>query len=134
MAASFPSPGQTLGHYRLVEQIDAGGMGLVFRAHNEHLDRDVALKVLTPGTLTDDNARKRFRKEALTLSQLNHPNIETVHDFDTQDASGCLRPGNTSHRRSDFPPSHGSCLPVSLVRRSSYTCAGPPRRMSCRTL
>ncbi|MDP9262806.1 MAG: protein kinase, partial [Acidobacteriota bacterium] len=77
--------GQTLGHYRVLEQIGAGGMGLVFRAHDERLDRDVALKVLTPGTLTDDNARKRFRKEALTLSQINHPNIETVHDFDTQE-------------------------------------------------
>ena len=85
MASSFPSLGGTLGHYRLLEQIGAGGMGLVFRAQDERLDRDVALKILTPGTLTDDNARKRFRKEALTLSQLNHPNIETVHDFDTQD-------------------------------------------------
>ena len=76
--------GQTFGHYRVLEQIGAGGMGLVFRAHDERLDRDVALKVLPPGTLTDENAHRRFRKEALTLSQLNHPNIETVHDFDTQ--------------------------------------------------
>jgi TolB-like protein/Tfp pilus assembly protein PilF len=77
--------GQTLGHYRVLEQIGAGGMGLVFRAHDERLDREVALKVLPPGTLTDENARKRFRKEALTLSKLNHPNIATVFDFDTQD-------------------------------------------------
>ncbi len=77
--------GQTLGHYRMLEQIGAGGMGLVFRAHDERLDRDVALKVLPPGTLGDENARRRFRKEALTLSKLNHPNIETVFDFDTQD-------------------------------------------------
>jgi TolB-like protein/Tfp pilus assembly protein PilF len=77
--------GQTLGHYRVLEQIGAGGMGLVFRAHDERLGRDVALKVLPPGTLADENARRRFRKEALTLSKLNHPNIETVFDFDTQD-------------------------------------------------
>ena len=77
--------GQTLGHYRVLEQIGAGGMGLVFRAHDERLDRDVAIKVLPPGTLTDEKARKRFRKEALALSKLNHPNIGTVHDFDTQD-------------------------------------------------
>ena len=76
---------QRLAHYRVLEQIGAGGMGLVFRAHDERLDRDVALKVLPPGTLTDENARRRFRKEALTLSKLNHPNIETVFDFDTQD-------------------------------------------------
>ncbi len=77
--------GQTLGHYRILEQIGAGGMGVVYRAHDERLDREVALKVLPPSTLTDENARRRFRKEALTLSKLNHPNIETVFDFDTQD-------------------------------------------------
>jgi len=77
--------GQTLSHYRVVEQLGAGGMGVVYRARDARLDRDVALKVLPPGTLTDETARKRFRKEALTLSRLNHPNIETVHDFDTQD-------------------------------------------------
>jgi len=77
--------GQTLSHYRILEKIGAGGMGVVYRAHDERLDRDVALKVLPPGTLADEAARKRFRKEALTLSRLNHPNIETVHDFDTQE-------------------------------------------------
>ncbi|MGH9555268.1 MAG: protein kinase domain-containing protein [Terriglobales bacterium] len=76
--------GQTLGHYRVLEQIGAGGMGVVYRAHDERLDRDVALKVLPAGTLADEAARKRFRKEALTLSKLNHPNIETVFDFDTE--------------------------------------------------
>jgi serine/threonine protein kinase/tetratricopeptide (TPR) repeat protein len=77
--------GQTLGHYRVLEQIGAGGMGLVFRAHDQRLGRDVAIKVLPPGALTDEKARKRFRNEALALSKLNHPNIGTVHDFDTQD-------------------------------------------------
>ena len=71
--------GQALGHYRIVEKIGSGGMGHVYRAHDEHLDRDVALKVLPPGTLTDEAARKRFRKEALNLSKLNHPNIATIH-------------------------------------------------------
>ncbi len=73
-----------LGHYRLVEKIGAGGMGVVYRAHDEHLDREVAIKVLPPGTLTDEDARKRFRTEARSLSKLNHPNIATVHDFDSQ--------------------------------------------------
>lgn len=77
--------GQTLGHYRIVEKIGAGGMGEVYRAQDERLDRDVALKVLRAGMLTDEDARKRFRKEALALSRLNHPNIATIHDFDTQD-------------------------------------------------
>ena len=75
---------QRLGHYLVVEKIGAGGMGVVYRAHDEHLDREVAIKVLPPGTLTDEDARKRFRKEARSLSKLNHPNIATVHDFDSQ--------------------------------------------------
>ncbi len=75
--------GRTLSHYRILEKVGAGGMGVVYRAHDERLERDVALKVLPPGLLSDDAARKRFRKEALALSRLNHPNIETVHDFDS---------------------------------------------------
>ena len=75
---------EILGHYRLVEKIGAGGMGEVYRARDEHLERDVAIKVLPPGTLTNESSRKRFRKEALSLSKLNHPNIATIHDFDTQ--------------------------------------------------
>jgi len=75
---------QTLGHYRIAEKVGAGGMGEVYRARDQHLARDVAIKVLPPGTLIDESARKRFHKEALILSQLNHPNIATIHDFDTQ--------------------------------------------------
>src|ERR1700678_1717045 len=77
--------GQTLGHYRIVEKIGAGGMGEVYRAHDERLERDVALKVLPPGMLADEAARKRFRKEALVLAKLNHPNIETIYEFASQD-------------------------------------------------
>jgi len=80
----------TLSHYRILEQIGAGGMGVVFRAHDERLDRDVALKVLPPGTVAEMSDRRRFHKEALTLSKLNHPNIATVHDFDTQDGTDFL--------------------------------------------
>ncbi len=76
--------GQTIGHYRIIERIGEGGMGEVYRAHDEQLDRDVALKVLPSGTLTDESARRQFRKEALTLAKLNHPNIETVHEFNSQ--------------------------------------------------
>ena len=77
--------GNTLGHYRIIEHIGSGGMGVVYRAHDEKLDRDVALKVLPPGTLADESVRKKFRKEALALAQLNHPNIETIFEFADQD-------------------------------------------------
>ncbi len=79
------SPGSMLSHYRLAEKIGEGGMGLVYRAHDERLERNVALKVLPAGALADDAARKRFRQEALALSRLSHPNIATIYDFDTQD-------------------------------------------------
>ena len=85
MASPSQFVGQILGHYRVVEQIGAGGMGVVYRALDERLDRNVALKVLPPGALADENARKRFRKEALALAKMNHPNIATIRDFDTQD-------------------------------------------------
>ena len=77
--------GQVLGRYKIVEEIGAGGMGVVFRARDERLGRDLALKVLSPGTLHDEASRKRFRNEALMLSRLNHPSIQVIHDFDTQD-------------------------------------------------
>jgi serine/threonine protein kinase/tetratricopeptide (TPR) repeat protein len=75
--------GQTISHYRVLEQIGAGGMGIVYRAHDEKLDRDVALKVLAPALVHDETFLYRFRREAHLLSKLNHPNIATVHDFDT---------------------------------------------------
>jgi serine/threonine protein kinase/tetratricopeptide (TPR) repeat protein len=77
--------GQTLGHYLILEKIGAGGMGIVYQARDQKLDRLVALKVLATANPTDDLARRRFRREALALSQLNHPNIATVFDFDSQD-------------------------------------------------
>ena len=77
--------GRELKQYRIVEAIGAGGMGEVYRAHDTKLDRDVALKVLPLGSLADENARKRFRKEALALSRLSHPHIASLHDFDTSE-------------------------------------------------
>ncbi len=76
--------GVRLRHYRVLEQIGSGGMGEVYRGYDEHLDRDVAIKVLPAEVFADELARAKFRDEALILSKLNHPNIATVHDFDAQ--------------------------------------------------
>jgi serine/threonine protein kinase/Tfp pilus assembly protein PilF len=72
---------EKLSHYFVLEKIGAGGMGVVYRAHDELLDRDVALKVLPARTLDDGRMRQRFRREALALAKLNHPNIGSVFEF-----------------------------------------------------
>ena len=90
MAAPSELVGQTLGHYRIQELIGAGGMGFVYRAHDNRLDRAVAVKVLPTGTLHSDSSRRRFRHEALALAKLSHPNIAIVHDFDSQEGTDFL--------------------------------------------
>ena len=82
--------GETISHYRVRKQIGAGGMGVVYLAYDERLEREVAIKVLPTGMLTDESARRRFRREALTLSRLNHPNVATIFDFDSEKGSDFL--------------------------------------------
>ena len=77
--------GQTLGRYRILETLGAGGMGVVYRAHDPTLDRDVALKVLQPQVLASETGRKRFVAEALALSRLNHPHVCTVYEIAESD-------------------------------------------------
>src|SRR5271165_683491 len=84
MVSPTLTPGQILGHFRLIEEIGAGGVGIVYRARDERLLRDVAVKVLNPKTLADDTASHRFRREALILGRLNHPNVEAVYDFHSE--------------------------------------------------
>ena len=81
MATSTPSIGQVLGHYRVLEQVGAGGMGVVFRAHDEQLDRDVALKILPQLGLLSEAARRQFRREALSLARITDPNVAMAFDF-----------------------------------------------------
>jgi serine/threonine protein kinase len=75
--------GELISPYRITRQIGAGGMGVVYLARDEQLERDLAIKVLAPGTLSDAEARRRFRCEAQLLAKLNHPFIEMVFDFGT---------------------------------------------------
>lgn len=82
--------GRVLGHFRLLEEIGSGGMGVVYRAHDERLDRDVAVKVLPAGALSDEAARRQFRQEAQALAKLNHPNIATIYDFDSSEDADFL--------------------------------------------
>ncbi len=73
--------GHTLSHYTIVEKIAEGGMGVVYRARDTHLDREIALKILTPEKLLDPDRKRRFVQEAKAASGLNHPNIVVIHDI-----------------------------------------------------
>ncbi|HEX3968843.1 MAG TPA: serine/threonine-protein kinase, partial [Edaphobacter sp.] len=90
--SSSSSAGQTLlpagtrlGRYSIVEPLGSGGMGVVYRARDERLERAIAIKILAPGVLLGEEARRHFRREALALAKLNHPHIASVYDVGQQD-------------------------------------------------
>jgi serine/threonine protein kinase/tetratricopeptide (TPR) repeat protein/TolB-like protein len=95
--------GRILGHYRLIELVGAGGMGEVYRARDERLERDVAVKVLPEAVAADPERLGRFEREAKALARLEHPNILTIHDFgiDTEarpEAPAGQRPAEAGRR------------------------------------
>src|SRR5262245_41079233 len=75
--------GRMLGHYRIDSKLGEGGMGVVYRAFDTHLDRAVAVKVLRPDATTSPERKRRFVQEAKSASALNHPNIIHIYDIDT---------------------------------------------------
>jgi len=85
------STGTQLGPYEIVSAVGAGGMGEVYRARDTRLDREVAIKVLSPGLTSSELARERFQREARTIAALHHPHICAVYDVgETPDHQGII--------------------------------------------
>ena len=84
------APGTRLGRYTILALLGSGGMGVVYRARDESLERMVAFKVLAYGVLTGEEARRHFKREALALAKLNHPRIAAVYDVGEQDGTNYI--------------------------------------------
>ena len=81
------TPGSRLGPYEIIAQLGQGGMGIVFRARDTKLEREVAVKVLPRNLAEDPEALARFEREAKAVAALSHPNILAIHDFGREEGT-----------------------------------------------
>ena len=133
---------ESIGRYRVTRVLGQGGMGVVYAAHDDRLDRPVAIKVIRAEALADDRARERFRREARAAARVSHPHICPLYEFDEADGQPFLvmelldgEPLSLRLTRGPIPPvavrPGAGCVRPSIAARSRdrvtrFRCASAP--------